>query len=314
MMRKSIKNHQFFFSFSSAYKCTAKIGDEKEKILCYKQYQIEHNDARATIKILEQLIQLMHTRHEHLTRYYGIALEPGHILSFMEFCQYGTIAQLLLGNFHSSQKQIETHRFSSNLLTCSLEETTLIDDGIIQSTAGFAFFEEFLVRNYVRQLLTALSYLHGEKILHRDIRNVNIFLNDATKQSIKLGDVNILHELNLSANDVSLVLRLRESIVFYAPETIIQNITTNKSDIWSLGCSMIHMLSGRIPWNIPNIGSNVYYVHVISWIANNVQPPIPTDLHLSTECVDFLEKCFQHDPNQRPSADELLKHPFITKF
>lgn len=288
--------------------------DDKQEILCYKQYKIQHNDTQAIGKVLEQLMPLMHIDHANLIKYHGIALEHDHILFFMEYCNFGTVAQLLLGTSLSSS-HADAGR-SSGSLVCSLDDTSLVESGIIQSTAGFAFFEESLVQRYLRQLLSALSRLHEEKIIHRDIRNVNIFFTDASKQSIKLGDVNFVYDFKFTKNQSSLldmdaVLNIRESIVFYAPETFTQNETTTKSDIWSLGCTLIHMLTGRIPWSNPSIASSIYYLKVIDLIANEAQPPIPTDLRLSNECVNFLEKCFQHDPNRRPSSQELLEHPFV---
>jgi len=257
---------------------------------------------------------LMHIDHENLIKYHGIALEHDHILFFMEYCSHGTIAQLLLGTSLSSS-HVDVRR-SSVPLVCSINDTSSIDTGIIQTPFGFVFFEEFLVQRYLRQLLSALSCLHKKEIIHRDIRNVNIFLTDSTKQSIKLGDVNFVYDFKFmkkqsSLLDINAVLDIRESIVFYAPETITQNETTIKSDIWSLGCTMIHMLTGHIPWSNPTIASNIYYLKILRLVADGCQPPIPTDLSLSKECIDFLEQCFQHDPNRRPSSDILLEHPFI---
>ncbi len=207
-------------------------------------------------------------------------------------------------------------RRSSTSLVCSLNDTSSVDKGIIQTTAGFAFFEEFLVQRYLRQLLSALSCLHEKEIIHRDIRNVNIFLKDSTKQSIKLGDVNFVYDFKFmkkqsSLLDMEVIANIRESIVFFAPETITQNDTTIKSDIWSLGCTLVHMLTGRIPWSNPSTASSAYYWKVINWVANGVQPTIPTDLSLSKNCINFLEQCFRHDPNLRPSSHELLEHPFV---
>jgi serine/threonine protein kinase len=287
--------------------------NDKKEILCYKQYKIPHNDASAIAKVLEQLMPLMHIDHENLIKYHGIALEHDHILFFMEYCSHGTIAQLLLGT--SSSSHIDTRRLSTSLV-CSINDTAYVDNGIIQTPAGFVFFQEFLVQRYSRQLLSALSCLHKKEIIHRDIRNVNIFLTDSTKQSIKLGDVNFVYDFKFMQKQSPLideynVINIRESIVFYAPETITQNETTIKSDIWSLGCTIIHMLTGRIPWCNLTIASSVYYLKIRNWIADGAQPPIPTDLSLSNECIHFLEQCFQHDPDRRPSSDQLLEHPFI---
>jgi hypothetical protein len=299
--------------YATTYKCT--VGSNE--VLCYKQYKIQHNDAAAIAKVLEQLVPLMHINHENLLKYRGIALEHDHILFFMEYCSHGTIAQLLLGTTLSlpSSAHLDTRRSSASYV-CSLNDTSSVDKGIIQTTAGFAFFEEFLVQRYLKQLLSALSCLHEKEIIHRDIRNVNIFLKDSTKQSIKLGDVNFVYDFKFMKKQASLldnevISNIRESIVFYAPETITQNETTIKSDIWSLGCTLVHMLTGRIPWSNPSIASSAYYWKVINWVANGVQPTIPTDLSLSDNCIDFLQQCFQHDPNRRPSSLELLDHPFV---
>lgn len=268
----------------------------------------------------------MHIDHENLIKYHGIALEHDHILFFMEYCSHGTIAQLLLGTLSSSASTSSTTtttgtthpdaRRSSIPLVCSINDLASIESGIIQTPNGFAFFHEFLVQRYLRQLLSALSCLHKKDIIHRDIRNVNIFLTDSSKQSIKLGDVNFIYDFKFmkkqsSLLDVEDLTTIRESIVFYAPETITQNETTIKSDIWSLGCTVIHMLSGHIPWSNPTIASSVYYLRILRLVADGGQPPIPTDLSLSKECIDFLEQCFQHDPNRRPSSDTLLEHPFV---
>ncbi|CAF4203415.1 unnamed protein product [Rotaria sordida] len=270
---------------------------------------------------------LIHIDHENLIKYHGIALEHDHILFFMEYCSYGTIAQLLLGTLlsSSSSSQIDHHRPSISHIdmrrtsitsVSSIIDTSFIDKDIVQTSIGFVFFKESLVQRYLRQLLSALSRLHEKEIIHRDIRNVNIFLKDLTKQSIKLGDINFVYDFKFmkkqpSLLDMEAIVHKRESIVCYAPEMITQNETTMKSDIWSLGCTIIHMLTGRIPWSNPTTVSSVYYFKVLNWIADGVHPSIPTDLNLSNECIHFLEQCFQHDPNRRPSSQELLEHPFV---
>ncbi|CAF1069078.1 unnamed protein product, partial [Didymodactylos carnosus] len=341
--------------FATSYMCRTDTGE----VLCYKQYRIQPNDAQAIGKVLEQLIPLVHIQHENLIRYRGIALDQDHILFFMEYCSFGTVAQLLIGSkvessaatatvptkdgrTRSSTSTVTTtsdsdlniaitptHRrlpYNENpnnvKLTCSIAEddinSKLIDDGIYSTQNGYAFLDEKLVQIYVKQLLSALSCLHDQGIIHRDIRCVNIFLTDTTKRHIKLGDLNFVYDFKFmkrnqhqQMSDVEEVISMRESIAFMSPETITQNETTTKSDIWSLGCTLIHMLTGRIPWSNYTVASNVYYLNVKYRIAYGDKPQIPG--HLSENCVDFLEKCFIHDPNKRPSCSELEKHPFVTE-
>jgi len=91
-----------------------------------------------------------------------------------------------------------------------------------------------------------------------------------------------------------------------APE-VLKKVGHNQSaDIWSFGCLMIEMLSGKAPW------SNVHKLsEVIGYITSGVHPYYP--LNLSKECSFFLESCLDPIPSNRLTSLELLKHRFIDK-
>ncbi|GER42618.1 mitogen-activated protein kinase kinase kinase 5 [Striga asiatica] len=73
-------------------------------------------------------------------------------------------------------------------------------------------------------------------------------------------------------------------------------------DIWSVGCTVIEMLTGKPPW------SELSWVQAMFSVLNK-SPPIPEKL--SAEGKDFLQRCFQRRPEDRPSAAKLLDHPFV---
>ena len=77
-------------------------------------------------------------------------------------------------------------------------------------------------------------------------------------------------------------------------------------DIWSLGCVVLEMATGRRPWaNLDNEWAIMYS------IAQGNPPQLPTPDQLSPQGMDFLKKCFARDPRKRPSAIELLQHEWI---
>ncbi|KAG1182866.1 hypothetical protein G6F35_015498 [Rhizopus arrhizus] len=98
--------------------------------------------------------------------------------------------------------------------------------------------------------------------------------------------------------------------MYMAPEVITGSDTGRKGsmDIWSLGCCIVQMATGRRPWSTLENEWSVMY-HVVTG-----HPPLPDASQLSTAGIDFLKKCFIRDPMKRPTAEELLDHPWIKDY
>lgn len=126
---------------------------------------------------------------------------------------------------------------------------------------NYGAFEEALVRNFVRQILTGLNYLHERGIIHRDIKGANILVDN--KGGIKISDFGISKKAENSEIQTrcSLTIEfmagiamranrpsLQGSVFWMAPEVVKQTIYTSKADIWSVGCLVVEMLTGTHPW------------------------------------------------------------------
>lgn len=109
-----------------------------------------------------------------------------------------------------------------------------------------------------------------------------------------------------------------------APEVIRQSGYGRKADIWSVGCTVIEMLTGRPPW----INQYTEMASALFNIAMSNQPPtlpgmcfiifgrVPSALtllldNISPHTRDFILQCMRRDPSQRPNTRQLLYHPFI---
>jgi serine/threonine protein kinase len=160
----------------------------------------------------------------------------------------------------------------------------------------FGKFPENLVAVYIYQVLQGMAYLHQQGTVHRDIKGANIL---TTKDGLaKLADFGVATRIT-NLGDQSVV----GTPNWMAPEVIELNGASTASDIWSLGCTIIELLTGKPPYH------NLRQMPALFAIVNDDHPPIPDGL--SPQVQDFLLQCFQKDPNLRVSARKLLKHPWM---
>lgn len=162
-------------------------------------------------------------------------------------------------------------------------------------------FEESLITNFTRQILIGVVYLHKKNIIHRDIKGANILID--IKGCVKITDFGISKKLSPLNKQQDKRASLQGSVYWMAPEVVKQAATTEKADIWSTGCVVIEMFTGRHPF--PDFSQ----MQAIFKIGTSTTPEIPS--WATEDGKDFLEKAFQLDYKKRPSAAELLQHRWL---
>ncbi|XP_031103034.1 mitogen-activated protein kinase kinase kinase 1-like [Ipomoea triloba] len=155
------------------------------------------------------------------------------------------------------------------------------------------------VSTYTKQILSGLHYLHSLNVVHRDIRCDNILVG--VNDSVKLADFGFAKVIT-QLNDIK---STKGSPRWMAPEVVRKNNNGygRAADIWSLGCTVLEMLTGQFPYY------ELEGVQALFQIGRGKLPTIPEDL--SEDAKDFIHKCLQVNPSDRPTAAELSDHPFL---
>lgn len=160
----------------------------------------------------------------------------------------------------------------------------------------FGKLPEKLIKNYVGQILNGLQYIHSIGIIHSDIKAENILVNKRGQLKITDFGVSISQKNNCP-------WKSRGSTYWMAPEVIEGIKIDYVSDIWSLGSTIFELLT-KNPLFFDQ-ESVQYYCSVLT------KKKIPIPENISKKLSDFLELCFQYDPEKRVGAKILLQHPFI---
>ncbi|KAL6940228.1 hypothetical protein ACO0QE_004124 [Hanseniaspora vineae] len=196
------------------------------------------------------------------------------------------------------------------------EEKNLVYSLFIEYVAGgsvgslirlFGRFDDEIIRFLTEQVLKGLSYLHEKGILHRDMKADNLLLD--LDGVCKISDFGISKKSKNIYSNADMTMR--GTVFWMAPEMVdTKQGYSAKVDIWSLGCVVLEMFAGKRPW------SNLEVVAAMFKIGKyKSAPPIPDDTLplISTGGKNFLNSCFEIDPEKRPTAETLLQSSAFKK-
>ena len=235
------------------------------KVIDKKRLNSFSSNSNSSISSIESEIEILSKlNHKNIIKYYGSLQSKNHLKIFLEYCEGGSIAKMLL-NYKS--------------------------------------FTENIIRKYTKEMLEGLEYLHAHNIIHRDIKGANILVDrNGTCKLSDFGGAKIIkdEEFNQSRN-----YSMKGTPNWMAPEVIKNNETTRFSDIWSIGCTVIEMITGKPPWsNYKNP------FKILFQIMNSLEPPeIPNNC--SGTLSNFISCCLKVNPTERLNVTQLLRHPFI---
>ncbi|XP_059159282.1 uncharacterized protein LOC131943276 [Physella acuta] len=162
--------------------------------------------------------------------------------------------------------------------------------------------EEDKAALFTFQILEGLEYLHANKIIHRNIKGSNILLKD--ENNIKISEFGVAKILNTLSRAST---QGKGTVSWMAPE-MFQDIKYDcKVDIWSLGCTVFQMVTGKIPF------SDIEVTDVIKkGSANELELNVPENCSLKLK--HFLSLACEKFPNKRANANELMGHNFVKSY
>jgi tRNA A-37 threonylcarbamoyl transferase component Bud32 len=146
-------------------------------------------------------------------------------------------------------------------------------------------------------ILQALSFIHQNNRIHRDMKSDNILVN--TKGEIKLSDFGFCCDSLLKHHSAI------GTPYWMAPEVISEEDYDSKVDIWGLGIIIIELCDKEPPY------INETPIKALFLITNNPAPTVKNASDWSDQLLSFLSRCLEKDPLKRASAQELLDHPFL---
>ena len=152
------------------------------------------------------------------------------------------------------------------------------------------------------QTLQGLKYIHQHHRIHRDIKSDNVLLT--SDGQVKIADFGYAAQLTQEKS-------VRNTIVgtpyWMAPELIRGQNYDKKVDIWSLGIMVMEMAEGQPPYmEFPPL-------RALFLITTKGIPPLKSDYNWSEDMKNFVAQCLEKDAKTRPSAEDLLKHPFLKR-
>lgn len=234
-----------------------------ENLVAVKIFHVIENDSRQLESLKKEISFLKSCNHEYIVKFLGSFYCRPELWISMEFCET---------SIHSLMKKMKT---------------------------GLA---EQQIRVIMKHALRALSYLHFNKKIHRDIKADNILLTRDGKA--KLADLGVAAQLSGTLDKRHTTTG---SPYWMAPEMLTESVYNNSVDIWALGITAIECAEMRPPL-FDYIPCRAMY---LIGDKNTPPPTLSKPDNFSENLNSFVNSCLIRNPEQRWTAKELLDHPFI---
>lgn len=156
------------------------------------------------------------------------------------------------------------------------------------------------VRYYLRQTLLAVKYLHDVKVIHRDLKLGNLFLND--NLDVKVGDFGLATRVEVEGERKRTLCGTPNYI---APEVLGKKGHSYEVDVWSIGCILYTLLVGKPPFETESLKDTYQKIK-----RNEYRIPS----HISPSAGSLITRLLHSDPSCRPGPQDILCDPFMSGF
>ncbi|XP_060087712.1 serine/threonine-protein kinase PLK3 [Heteronotia binoei] len=155
------------------------------------------------------------------------------------------------------------------------------------------------VRYYLKQIISALKYLHLKGILHRDLKLGNFFISE--NMELKVGDFGLAARQEPADQRKKTICGTPN---YLAPEVLLRQGHGPESDVWSLGCVMYTLLCGNPPFETSDLKETYKSIKHVTYTL---------PVFLSIPAKNLLMGILKRNPQERLTLEEILDHEFFTK-
>jgi polo-like kinase 1 len=214
-------------------------------------------------KMKEKLVQEISIHrtlnHKHVVAFYGFFEDEMYVYIVLELCQKRSMAELVKRR---------------------------------------KFITEPEVRYYLKQVLSAVQYLHEKNIIHRDLKLANLFINH--EMNVKIGDFGLATQIENGEKKKTIC----GTPNYIAPEILEKTGHGHEVDVWSVGCIIFTLLVGKPPFETTTLEETYCRIRQCKYC-------IP--MTLSTRATDVIKRILVKNPSARPTVNDLIQDPFFTR-